>query len=402
MTVESAPTKDGRLWTLIVLGSLTMFSAMSTDMYLPSFPAAAQALGVHTVDMQLTLTSFLLGMGLGQVIYGPLSDRFGRKRPLIFGILLFIVASLVCANVTTLPALIAWRFVQAIGGSAGTVISRAMVRDRFTGLELARTMTAMGMVFAFAPAIAPSIGALIMNLGEWPWIFMALAAFGVYTLIGTVTLHESHAPEHRTDHGFVKAAVTYVEILRNREFRLAVATMCAASMALFSFISSSPAVLMGGYGVARSTFGLLFGLNSLAMVVASQVNMRLLPRLGIQAMLRRATAVQVAASFLLLVLILVKAPLPAVLIALAMATGIVSILFGNSMTLALIPFGHRAGSATALSGLLQMATGGVVAALLSSIPGKPSVVMAGSILLAVVTAFILVRRHAPGADAGGH
>ncbi len=395
------PVNPSRIRLLIVLGSLTMFGAMSTDMYLPAFPSVARTLSVTTANVQLTLTAFSFGMGLGQLVYGPISDRFGRKRPLLVGLAVFVGASLLCATATTLPVLMLWRFLQAMGGSAGITIARAMVRDQHSGIDMARMMTAMGVVFAVAPAVAPSLGALILHFGEWQWIFIALAAFGVYTWLGAMTLPESLPPERRTDHGFLLAFKGFAEISRQPEFRRAAIVMCAGSMALFAFISSSPAVLIGRYGMSRTVFALLFGLNSLAMVIASQVNMRLLPRLGVERALRVFAVAQLGASILLVIAIAANAPLPLVLVPLAAATGTVSALFGNGLTLALHPFPHRAASAAALSGLLQMLTAGVIAAGLSALRGNPALHMGMAILLASVIATAFARGWPQSAEAAG-
>jgi DHA1 family bicyclomycin/chloramphenicol resistance-like MFS transporter len=142
---------------------MTMFVPMSIDMYMPSFPAVADALGVHIVELQLTLSSFMLGTGLGQIIYGPISDRFGRKKPSYFGILIFLIASLLCTTATTLPALIGFRFLQAFGGSAALVCARAIVRDLLSGVEMSKMMSAMSMLFVLAPAFAPTIGSTILH-----------------------------------------------------------------------------------------------------------------------------------------------------------------------------------------------------------------------------------------------
>ena len=390
-----------RIWLLFLLGSLTTFGALATDMYLPAFPDVAQALGVRTQSVQLTLTSFMFGMGAGQVLYGPLSDRFGRKPPMLAGIALFIAASIMCTTVTTLPMLVVWRFIQALGGSAGVVIARAFVRDHYTGIELAKTMTTLGVVFALVPALAPTVGALILNWGEWQWVFYTLALFGVYAFVSAFTLTESHPPERRTNHGVFDALRAYREISRNRDFQHAVMAMAGASFALFGFISASPAVFIDEFGVSEQAFAVLFGINSLAMLLFSQINMRILHRVGVVKSLRIFSWVQITAAVLLVPVVALQLPIGVLLLCTAIATGVVSVVFGNGLTLALIPFGHRAGSATALAGLVQTFGSATAAGVLSLIPGTASLNMAGAILCGAALTFVYVRRAAePGAYPG--
>ena len=385
-------SRGRRAWLIVLLGSLTMFGALSTDMYLPAFPDVAADFGVSTADIPLTLTSFMFGMGLGQVLYGPLSDRFGRKPPLLVGLVVFIFASIMCATADSLTSLVIWRFVQALGGAAGIVVARAFVRDHFTGVDLARMMTQLGVVFALAPAFAPTIGAVVLHFASWQWVFIVLAAFGVYTLVGAVTLTESHPEDRRVKHGVADTARSYLEIFRHREFRFAVAAMMGGSAMLFGFVAASPAVMLEQYGLDSQAFAVLFGANSLAMVVASQINIRVLPRVGVRGVLMVSTRVSVVAAVVLMVAVLLDLPLAVLLVCTAVVTGTVSVLFGNGMTLALTPFGHRAGTATALLGLMQYLANGVTAGLLSQLPGSPAMHMAGAMLTGAVVSFAFVRR----------
>lgn len=221
MSATGLRREEGHIRLLVTLAAMTMFTAMCTDIYLPGFPLVAQLLHVQMVDLQLTFTSFTFGVGFGQLFYGPISDRFGRKNPAIIGLVLFITASVLCASATSLSVLIFYRFLQALGGAAGMVISRAIVRDRLSGVEMAKMMSVMGMIFVFSPAAAPTIGALILHWARWPWLFLALAIFGAVVLIGVVGLEESLPPENRNSHGVQQSFKNYWEISKSHEFRSA-------------------------------------------------------------------------------------------------------------------------------------------------------------------------------------
>lgn len=386
--------KSLRAWRLFVLGTLTMLPAVCIDMYLPAFPLVAKDLGVGVDDIGLTLTTFMIGIGLGQVIYGPLSDRYGRKIPLIVGMLIFIAATVFCAFATSLPVLIFWRFIQALGASAGIVIARAMVRDFYSGVAMAKVMTILGMVFALGPAFAPSIGALILLGGNWHTIFFVLIFLGIVVLFMVISLPESHPQPLRNSNGVLQAMVAYREILRNRTFVFGAVILCADFGAFFSYVSTSSDVLMGEYGLSASSYAIVFGLISLALVVGSQINIRALPKRGINTMLKVFTTIQIVGSLLVFIALIVNAPLWLVLIILTFVTGSTSSVVGNTITMAMSPFSHLAGSAAALAGLFQMGMAGVVAAVLALLPFTMSLQMVVIMIILLAVAAILVRSKA--------
>jgi DHA1 family bicyclomycin/chloramphenicol resistance-like MFS transporter len=371
-----------------------MFGAVCIDLYLPAFPKIAEFLNVEINDMGLTLTSFLLGMGVGQLVYGPLSDRFGRKRPLVFGIIVFILATLMCASSTTLVSLVMWRFIQALGASAGIVIARAIVRDLYSGIEMAKVLTILGMVFALGPALAPSIGALVLISGHWQWAFYSLAFFGVVMLVSVFTLPETHTPESRNNHGFIKATRAYGEILNNRVFLISALIFATDFGGFFSYVTSSPDVMMGVYGLNTTAYAIVFGLISLSLVVGSQINIRILPRFGNVLLLRVYTALQLIGSLLLLLAAFFNAPLLILILPLLLVASVASSIAGLTMTMSLKPFAQLAGSASAMSGMFQMATAGIVAAVLATLPFAPTIQMAVVMVIGISAAFILARSSA--------
>lgn len=392
MSMEKSKRIPGNTRLLFVLAAMTMFVPMSIDMYMPSFPALAEALSVHIVDLQLTLSSFMLGTGIGQILYGPISDRFGRKLPSYIGILIFVVASFLCTMATSLPTLVALRFIQAFGGSAALVCARAIVRDLLSGVEMAKMMSAMSMLFVFAPAFAPTIGSTILHWTSWHGIFFALMLFGVIVAFGLSTIPESLPHEMRNDHGFKNAFGAYREILKNRDFRTASVIMIGGSFVTFAYVSSSPAVLMGEYGVSRSTYGVLFGLISIGLLASSRINIKYVSKVGIHKMLLSFTAVQSASALAVLACAIFHAPLWTLLIFVVICFGCAPGMAGNSMTIALHPFPEKAASAAAMLGMLQMFGSGFIGALLSFIHTNVEVNMAIAMFVGALMAFAQVRR----------
>jgi len=382
----------GHTRLLFVLAAMTMFVPMSIDMYMPSFPALADALDVHIVDLQLTLSSFMLGTGIGQILYGPISDRFGRKKPSFFGILIFVIASLLCTTATTLSSLIALRFLQAFGGSAALVCARAIVRDLLSGVEMAKMMSAMSMLFVLAPAFAPTIGSTILHWTSWHGIFFALMLFGALVALGLSTIPESLPAELRNDHGFKDAFGAYREILKNRDFRAAAVIMIGGSFVTFAYVSSSPAVLMGEYGVSRSTYGVLFGLISIGLLASSRINIKYVSKVGIHKMLLSFTAVQTASALLVILCAIFHAPLWALLFFVIICCGCAPGMAGNSMTIAMHPFPEKAASAAAMLGMLQMFASGFIGAILSVFHSHIVINMAAAMFIGAAMAFTQVRR----------
>lgn len=385
-------TKGARLRLLIILGSLSAFPPMSLDLYLPAFPQMATDLGVQPGAIQLTFSASLLGLTLGQLIYGPMADRFGRKRPMIVGLVIFILASIGCALAPTLGILVALRFIQALGGCGGMVIARAIIRDCYSGTEMARMMSAMMVVFALAPVLAPSIGAAILTFASWHWLFVFLAAFGAYCLIAVLTLPETLEPARRTDHGFVDSMRAYRSIARNRQFLLATLISACSSTMLFAYISSSPTVFMDSYGVTAGMFGVIFGLNSVFFAVGAQVNMRLLRRFEVATLLRGFLAVQTVGAALVLAAAVLHLPILLIALPLMVAMLCFGGVQGNATTEAMRPFAQNAGSAAALSGVIGMGCGTVISAVLGSLNGSPPIEMGVAMLAAVVIGLVIAIR----------
>lgn len=379
-----------RGWLLLTLAALSAFGPVSLDLYLPAFPEIAQSLGVSTGDVQLTFAACLLGLGLGQLVYGPLSDRFGRKPPLVAGLVLYVVASLLCAAAPSLGALASLRFVQGLGGCAGLVIARAIVRDGFDGPELTRSFSIIASVSMVAPLLAPSAGALVLRAASWRVLFLVIAVFGAACLVAALRLPETHPRDRRTEQGLLASLRGYGRLLGNRAFVLPASIAALGSGTLLAYISSSSVVVMTTYGAGPGAFALVFALLALCFIAGIRLNLVLLRHRAVHQLLRLYVAVEAAALVVLLALLEVRAPLWAVLAALAVVKACLGGVFPNATAESMQPFKRTAGSASALLGTLQFAVGGVVAGVLAAIALAPGVEMAGSMLILATLSLVLV------------
>jgi MFS transporter, DHA1 family, multidrug resistance protein len=353
-------------WGLVILlGSLTAMGPLAIDMYLPSLPAIGADLRATAGQTQGTVATFLAGMAIGQFFYGPASDRLGRKPPILLGVVVFILGSILCAMALTPEMLLIGRFIQAIGACAGGVVSRAIIRDQFDHTETARMLSLMMLIMGLAPILAPLLGGLLLEFGGWRINFWFMAAFGVAVgVAGYLRLTES-----RTEATTLQAASeTPLQAYRAlfHEPRLIGYALAGAlnGATLFTYISSSPELLIGTYGIPASAFGWIFGLNAVGVIGANQVNRWLLRRVTPDQVLRAAS---------------LAAPVFAALMTLAAFTGwgerwsVLSLLFlllsshgfmqGNTMAGALSVDPRRAGSISALMGGVSFATGALAAAL---------------------------------------
>lgn len=379
----------------ILLGSLTATAALSTDLYLPAVPTIADALGASLAGVQSTLSVFFTGMAVGQLAYGPLADRYGRRRPLLAGLLLYTLASIACALAPDVGSLWLGRLAQALGGCAGIVVVRAIVRDLFDVVESARMFARMMLVMGVAPIFAPLAGAWILDWFGWRATLWALALFGVGSLAAVwFALPETHAGTPSAARPRVVAR-TFLAILRDRTFLLPALVAALGHATLFTYIVSSPAVLIDHYGLAPGTYGILFGLNGCALIAASQVNARLLRRHGPTQLLRRGIAALLVVSLALLAIAWTELGGPwGISVAWFCQLACMGFTSANAAARALAHQGPRAGSASALLGSVQFGTGSVagtvVAALAPAIGGAEAAV--GVVTLAFAVAAFACER----------
>ncbi|NUT35006.1 MAG: multidrug effflux MFS transporter [Hamadaea sp.] len=380
---------------LTVLGGLSAVGAFSFDMYLPAFPSIAADLGVPAAQVQLTLTAALVGLGVGQLIGGPLSDRFGRRLPVLGGIALFTVASLLIALAPSIPAIVVLRLLQGIGGGVGTAISRAVVRDLYSGAAASRYLSRILLVFGVAPVVAPSAGAAVLKVTTWRGVFVFLAAYGVVLGLAILRwLPETLPAARRRAGGLAVIAGGFRQLATDRHY-LGYALAGGLSFAgLFAYLSGSSFVFQDVFGVSPQVYGILFGLNAIGLVAAGQVSARIVGRRTPRALLFAALFTGVGATAAL-VAGAEAGSLALVVPTLFLFIASLGIVFPNSTALALDQHPEMAGSAAAFMGALQSlisAAAGPLVAALGAASGVPmAAVMLGFALTSLVTVALLTR-----------
>jgi DHA1 family bicyclomycin/chloramphenicol resistance-like MFS transporter len=379
----------------ILLGALTALTPLGVDMYLPAFPVMGRELGASPAEIQRTLASFLLGMAAGQLVYGPLADRLGRRLPMFIGLALFVVASIGCALAASAEALTWLRLLQALGGCVGGVVSRAVVRDLCDERGAVRMMSMLMLAMGAAPILAPMFGGWLLAGFGWRAIFWVLAAYGAVGLaVLALTLPESLPPDQRRRDGPAAILGVYLMIARDRRF-LAHALASALPMGgLFAYLVGSPHLLMGEHGLGPSEYGLAFGSNAAGLILASQVIARVVRRRPPGWLLLRVLALLALAGFGVLAAVLNGGLLP-LLAALFCFIGLMGATLPLASALAMQPMGRVAGSASALMGTLQFGVGAVVGASLGAFGGGTTTAMGvviGLAGLAGLLAHLALRR----------
>ncbi|PXW35557.1 UNVERIFIED_CONTAM: Bcr/CflA subfamily drug resistance transporter [Williamsia faeni] len=287
----------------LALVLLSATAPLATDLYLPGLPTVADSLGTTNVATQLTLTTFMFGMGVGQLLTGALSDGWGRRRLLIGGTIAFVVASVLCALAPSIAVLIAARLLQGFAGGMGIVLSRAVISDRARGDNAARLFSLMMLVGATAPVVAPILGGVLLSPIGWRGIFWVLAGIGAVMLLGVLTVIPETLPKERR-HGIslTRLAANFGKVLRNRRFVAYTATLALSFGVMFSYISASPFVVQEIFGFSASQFSIVFAVNSVGLVLASAINARLIGRVQVRSLLRFGLILISSSSVVLLVL----------------------------------------------------------------------------------------------------
>jgi len=396
-----------RIDVVVVLGQLMAFAPMAIDMYLPALPTLERHFTASPSAVQLTLAAFFIGFAVGQAFYGPVSDRFGRKPPLYFGLALFMTASIACAFAPSVEVLIALRFLQAIGACANGVIARAMVRDIYEPRDAVRIFSLLTLVFGAAPVLAPLIGGYILHWFGWGEIFIALAVFGFISLAGVVArLPETLKPEHVRPLRLGVVLRTYGELLTHWHYLGCVLAGAFSLAGMFTYISASPFVVIELYGVAPKDYGWLFGANALGFVIAAQLNAWLVKRVRPERILVASLALQALSGLLLIIQAKTgMAGLYGVAVPLFVYVSCIGLTMPNTTALAMAPYARSAGAASALLGTLQFGLSAGASALVGAIHDDTALpmaaVIAGCAILSLMTYRGLVAGRHPADMAAG-
>ncbi|HJU48171.1 MAG TPA: multidrug effflux MFS transporter [Gaiellaceae bacterium] len=361
-----AGASRGRDWRLfLVIGAVVVIGPAAMDVYLPGMPELARDFGATPSATQVTITTFLLGLALGQLVSGPLSDVVGRRRPLIGGMALFAVASLVCSLAPSLAALAALRFVQGALAAAGMAIGRAAVRDMYEGAAAARYLSRLILIIGLGPVLAPLIGGQLLRVTSWRGVFVALAVLGLaVALLALRFLPETLAPENRRAAGLGLTVRSFGTLLGDRRFVGFVLIIGLCSGAVVAYIAGSSFVLEGVYGVSPQLYGLLFGINAVFLVLGAQMNAHLLGRFSPRRLLAVGLVTMlVAAGSLVAVVELAETSVAAVMPPFTLVMLSWSFVQSNATALALTDYPRLAGTAAALLGVSQFAFGAVMAPL---------------------------------------
>ena len=360
---------------IMMLGLIVAIGPLSIDMYLPALPTMAKHFGVSTAQISNSVPAYFMGLVFGQLIYGPLSDRIGRVKPLYFGMSLYVVASLICATTESEYVLFAARTLQALGACVGAVVTRAAIRDTLPPRQMAKAFSIMVLVMGLAPILAPSLGAAFLKFYDWHAIFWFLAGFGVLNLLLTkFFFKETLAIENRNVQPLNTIFSQYVDLLKDPTFGYPAIGAGMLMGAMFVYISAAPELLMEGYGLTESQFSLIFGANAAGFIGFTQVNQFLTNRFRLISLLRFGATVQlIAASCLLLLGVLygAEAWLPLVLLCIFFCISGLGLTQPNASAIALTFQKHRAGMASALQGSLMFFVGIFGGLLLNLFPVNP-------------------------------
>jgi len=376
----------------IVLGLLSAVGPFAIDTYLPAFPAIARELRVDVSAVQMSLMSFFAAVALCQIVYGPLSDRFGRRPPLYFGLGLFVLGAIGCSFAQSVEALIAFRFLQGVGSCASMIIPRAIIRDLHTGHEAARLMATTMLVFSVSPILAPLAGSTLTELFGWRSIFWLITLIGLGGLAVVFLLPETR-PESEGAKGVAQAFATYKSLLKDRHFLGLVFIGGFSQASFFSYLAGSSVVFIEHFGLTPQLYSVVFASNAIAFIGSAQFNSVLMRRFGAERVVRTAITVFALLTSLLFVLTVAGIENMFVLWGLIfLSFGSLGYVIPSTAVLALENHGPVAGTASALMGTLQLSTGALMIVLVSALYDGTSLSMVGAIMACGLIAFTLSMR----------
>lgn len=384
--------RAGLLLTLI-LGGLTALPPLSLDMYLPALPEVGEALHIPAASAQLTLTACLLGLAVGQLIAGPMSDRFGRRAPLLIGMTVYVIAGVACALAPTAGTLTVFRLIQGLAGAAGVVIARAVVRDMYDGLAMARFFSTLMLISGVAPILAPVLGGQVLRFTDWRGVFVVLAAIGLVLVVVVLRkLPETLPPADRHKGGLPEALRAMRGLLADRVFTGYLIASSLAFAALFAYVAASPFVIQEIYGASPQTFSLLFMVNSIGIVAFGQLNGKVLVgRVSLDRVLAFGLCMVTVAAVALVLMttgVFGETGLAPLAVGLCVLMSGMGLIMPNANTQALMRTPHSAGSASALLGTSQFLVGAIASPLVGIAGEKTAVPMAVTQLSAVLLALV--------------
>ena len=384
--MPSAAAADWRI--RLVLSTLMAFAAISTDLYLPALPTVAVALQADPARIQLTIATYLAGFTLGQLLWGPIGDRYGRRLPIAAGTMLFILGAVACTLAQSASQLLAGRIIQALGASAGVVLARAIVRDLYARDRAAQMLSRLMIVMLIAPMIGPTIGGQILALAGWRAIFAVLVAVGLASLLSQRILPETLAPDRRNPAPLHHAFAGFATLLRDPALRACALTIACYYLGTFAYISASPFAYITYYGVAPERYGLLFGTGVGGIMLANMLNARLVVRYGAQRLTALAGLAIVAAGAS------GAGGLWGLVLPMFFYTAASGFIVANAMASALAPYPQQAGAVSALVGAIQWAGAILGSTLVASLADGTPRPMAALVALGGLGAALAARRIA--------
>lgn len=383
--------KQSQFYLILILGLLSAIGPLSIDMYLPAFPSIAKGLHTTVSSVMLSLSSFFVGISVGQLLYGPLLERYGRKTPLYFGLGLYAISSFACTTAMSVETLIVFRFFQALGGCVGMVASRAMVRDLFEVKDNAKVFSTLMLVVAVSPIIAPTLGGFITTYFGWRYIFgmlivvIALIIAGIYFL-----LPESKKPDPNFSLKPKAILSGFATIVKHPQFGVYTFTGAVAYAGLYAYISGSPYVFMEVFKVTEQHYGWIFAIVAAGLISASQLNSVLLKKYKSEQIIKGALSFQGVIGILLVSSSLFGfSELYSTIALVFLFLCCQGFIFPNASALSMAPFGHNAGNASALMGFIQMSVGAFMSAMVSVLHNETTLPMTGVMAFCSLTASLI-------------